>query len=141
MKVSSPGARRQAVLGALIAALLCGIGLAGADHPPPPGFVILVAAIAAWCGAVSLTRWRVRLSPHTQQLAVTSAVAGFGGVVAWLALMGLAMATHGITIDAQALIGLGVAALLAACTGACLAVASWFVVDPRQNIERGPGAA
>lgn len=129
MDATSQGARRQALLGVLAAAVLCGISLAGADHPPPPGFAILVLAIAGWCAAVSLLRWRLRHRPRSRQLAVTGGIAGLGGVLGWLVLAMHAAAVQGVMLDGQAWIGVMLAALLAAVGGGCLAAASWGIVD------------
>lgn len=129
-KVPKPsGAGRQALLGVLAAVVLCGISLAGADHPPPPGFAILAAAIACWCAAVSLLRWRLRHRPHSAQLAVTGGIAGLGGVLGWLVLAISAAVVQGLGTDEQAWIGVAVAALLAAVGGGCLTLASWVFVD------------
>lgn len=45
--------RRRIALGLAVALLLTAIAYAGADHPPPPGFIWAVLVIFAWSAAVT----------------------------------------------------------------------------------------
>lgn len=120
--------RRQVLLGAVCAAVLCAVALAGADRPPPPGFVILVALIVLWTCAVSLARWRTRELARWQQWMLTSLVGSASGLLVWFAMWMLA-APDSRTDGAAVTVGFLAAALAGLAGGTVLAIASWTFVD------------
>lgn len=70
---------RPAVIGALLSLGLVVIGLAGADKPPPPGFLLWVllaaaAGVGVWRRG---QRWRGRVLPGVRDGAIFGASAGF----------------------------------------------------------------
>ncbi|MFM8896420.1 MAG: hypothetical protein ACKOE2_13905 [Actinomycetales bacterium] len=132
--------RRQLLVGITVATLLVMIALAGADHPPPPGFFILIGLVASWSAVVCAVRWRTRTRPRAVQAWATSGVGGLLGLLGWLALIGRASFAEGISATAtgSTAIGLVVSVVPGGCGGLLVAVASWMLVDrpPRSTRDQ-----
>lgn len=125
------GARRQVVLGIATGGLLGAIAFAGADHPPPPGFMLLLLGIAAWCLVVSITRWRLRTRRRLVQLGATAGAGGASCGAIGLFVAALATADKAAALTGQGWIGIVVAVALAAGVGGAMTLASWLLVDRR----------
>ncbi|MFM9135645.1 MAG: hypothetical protein ACKOT0_09490 [bacterium] len=128
MKVSA--ATRQALLGTLIATALALVALAGADHPPPPGFLMVVFAIALWAVAISLCRWKVRALSRPRQLGTITLLGGFLGAGAFVLAVLQSAAIEGTPGSWWLLVGLAVVVLVSATCALAVTLVSWFLVDP-----------
>lgn len=124
---------RQGLLCLAATASLCALALAGADWPPPPGFALLAATIAAWCAGVCLARWRMRTRPRKLQVVATAGVSIMGGLLGWVGLAWYSAEVTGTALDWQAVIGLALVVALSAAVGITMAVASWVIVDGRSS--------
>ncbi|MFM8349485.1 MAG: hypothetical protein ACKN9D_00295 [Actinomycetales bacterium] len=120
---------RQVLLAIAVASVLIAIALAGADHPPPPGFLILMGLVAAWTAAVSAVRWRTRTLTRPIQALATCGSGGLLGLLAWLALAVRAVLIEGTALTWLSAIGIAVSLVLAGCGGLVLAFLSWVIVD------------
>jgi len=120
---------RQALLALLCTLLLTAVALAGADHPPPAGFVLLAMAIAGWSAAVCWVRWCLRRRRPLLQAGLTAGAATLIGVAAWGAFLIRAAAVEGVPAGNQWWIGMGVAGLGSGVLGLLIAVLSLRLVD------------
>ena len=103
------------------------IALAGADKPPPPGFLLLAGLIALLC-VVAFLRLQAHLAASTPGGWVTGLRVGLegmvGGGVAMLVLSLCGTGEPSVTVSmGERLVGVGVAAL----TGAVFALLTWTV--------------
>lgn len=116
------------------------VGLAGADKPPPPGFLLLVVSLAAVC-TLAFTRIAHHLKRRAAgargsgvRLALEGAAAGIVVMVA-LGITGPASGTPPMSM-ADRLIGIGVMA----AGGALCALAAWglavLLQSARQRREK-----
>jgi drug/metabolite transporter (DMT)-like permease len=108
------------------------IGLAGADKPPPLGFLWLVAALAATClfGFYRLNRHlsvRGEAAGLTRRVAVEGAGVGLAMVLVFSLVGG---AEQGVTVDMASRL-IGVAVLV--CVGSVVALMGWFVAVQFQS--------
>lgn len=88
--------RTRAVVGCTAAVVLIAVLWAGADHPPPPGFLVLVPGVALWCALISSRLGRGWATAATGFVAaLAGALLGMGGAVLvgatypWVALVGV----------------------------------------------------
>jgi drug/metabolite transporter (DMT)-like permease len=115
------------------------IGLAGADKPPPIGFLWLVGALAIAC-LVGFSRLGKHLRARNQGVRGLGRRVAFEGALVGLAIM-LALSLLGggvhevpVTFVSQ-LIGAGVLA----CAGGLVALAAWFAaVQMQKHFGRRP---
>jgi len=126
---NSPALQGLLALGFALALSL--VALAGADHPPPAGFMLLVLACLIWCGLLAVVRWRLRRRGRLTQLSWVVGSAALISMVTWLAFVARSMLVDQAVWAPDLALGALIILLLASFGGACFVIASWLLVDAR----------
>lgn len=115
--------RSATVTAGLLFLVLVAVAYAGADHPPPPGFWLLVALLAAWSALLGVLLVRFLGGRTLRRWVLIAAGGGVGSCVIAVVLVAVQLARSS-PVSVDAVIGLVVVTLAGAavaCGGGIVA--------------------
>lgn len=139
--VGEPVKRTPRVIATVTFLLMVAVAYAGADHPPPWGFLALVFLLGAWSVLLSvLMQPMAEGAPASARAWARLGLWSAFGMGANVVLLNAARAVMAPPLPAAAWIGVAVAAVGGGCVGLASAVVTRFVTRSRGAAAEVPAS-